>query len=161
MYICILNRGFIWRKQMKFQTPFSSKPFHTNHTKYFNCLSWKYRITPPHTQLTLEYTADTQAQPCWGSLLFQSPVTNFSPLLWSLWQSTAVFFSLFLRTDPSLNSCVCLQDLKWTQDTHAWSSRVFLLASPPPDYTMYSALRSNYNLPLVWAKRVGREKVAM
>lgn len=45
MYMYIKQR-FHLKKQMKFQTPFSPKPSHTNHTKYFNCLSWKYRITP-------------------------------------------------------------------------------------------------------------------
>lgn len=51
---------------MKFQTSFPPKPSHTNHSKYLNCLSWKYRIASHHTQLILEYTADPGSQPCKG-----------------------------------------------------------------------------------------------
>lgn len=44
---------------MTFHTLFPPKPSHTNHSKYFNCLSWKCRIASPHTS----WSWDTQQIP--------------------------------------------------------------------------------------------------
>lgn len=44
---------------MTFHTFFPPQPSHTNHSKYFNCLSWKCRIASPHTS----WSWDTQQIP--------------------------------------------------------------------------------------------------
>lgn len=64
---------------------------------------------------------------------------SVSRLPWAPWQGSTgllllffsfLFFSPFLRTDPSLNSCVCLQDEDWAQDTHAWPNSLSFGISP-------------------------------
>lgn len=108
-----------------------------------NCLS--------SHQLILGYTANTRSQHCSSTALSH----NFSPLLWSLWQGTAVSSPHHFWGQILHSTAVFVYRTRSEHGMHTLDPAVFLLATPPPDYTIYATLESSYTWPSVWAKKVG------
>lgn len=143
---CVLNRGLIWGKQMKCQTPLpQSLPtlsiLNTSTTSAENTES------PPLTTSSSGNTPQTQgAGPAEEACSSEALSCNLSPLLWSLWQGTAVFwlgvvFFFHHFWGQILHStAVFVYKTRNEGRTHTLDPAVFLLASPP------SRLHNIFNL---------------